>query len=187
MKKLIILLIVVIISFIFSVNFCYAGTPYIIDNKIKWGYSISKKDRIINTIIVHSSYDALGSNPYSVAGVVREYKMYGVAPHYLISQKGNIYRLVKDKYIAFHAGRGKYFNTDKIINMNINSIGIELIHLKTESPNEIQYDSLINLVDYLKSKYEIKYILGHNQTSITGKTDPWNFDWDKFDKKLNEI
>ena len=179
---------IVIMVFIFlNTDFCYAKTPYITNNIVKWGYSAPKKARVIDTIIIHSSYDALGSNPYSVAGVVKEYKMYGVSPHYLISRKGNIYRLVKDKYIAFQAGRGKYPGTDKVINMNNSSIGIELIHLKTENPNEVQYDSLVNLINYLKSKYKIKYILGHSQTSITGKTDPWNFDWDKLDLLLNNF
>ncbi len=181
MKKYLIFILLAIAVFC-SFGFCYAKTPYITDNIVKWGYSVPKKARLIDTIIIHSSYDALGSNPYSVAGVVKEYKMYGVSPHYLISRKGNIYRLIKDKYIAFQAGRGKYPGTDKVINMNNSSIGIELIYLKTESPNEVQYDSLANLINYLKLKYRIKYILGHNQTSITGKTDPWNFDWDKLDE-----
>lgn len=175
MKKIIF---AIIIFFIFlNTGFCYAKTPYITDNIVKWGYLVPKKARVIDTIIIHSSYDALGKNPYSVAGVIKEYKIYGVSPHYLVSRKGNVYRLVKDKYIAFHAGG----------NMNGSSIGIELINLKTEAPNETQYDSLVELVNYLKSKYQIKSILGHNQISVTGKTDPWNFDWDKFNQKLNEI
>jgi N-acetyl-anhydromuramyl-L-alanine amidase AmpD len=158
---------------LFGAGFCYAKAPYVTDNIVKWGYSVPKKARTIDTIIIHSSYDALGKNPYSVAGVIKEYKIYAVAPHYLISRKGNIYRLVKDKYIAFHAGG----------NMNGSSIGIELINLKTEAPNEIQYKSLAELVNYLKSKYEIKSILGHNQVSTTGKTDPWNFDWEKLNEE----
>lgn len=187
MKRRHIILIIAVVLLVFNIGFCYAKAPYIIDDKIKWGYSVPKKARTIDTIIIHSSYDALGSNPYSVTGVVKEYKMYGVAPHYLISQKGNIYRLIKDKYIAFHAGKGKYSDTDKVINMNNFSIGIELIHKKTEEPSKAEYNALVLLVNYLKLRYEIKYILGHNQTSITGKTDPWNFDWDKFNQKLNEV
>ena len=43
--------------------------------------------------------------------------------HFLINQKGGIYRLVKDEHISWHAGKscwGKYKNLNK------NSIGIEL-------------------------------------------------------------
>lgn len=186
MKKYLIFIPLAIAAF-GGFSFSYAKTPYITDNIVKWGYSAPKKARVIDTVIIHSSYDVLGSNPYSVAGVVKEYKMYGVSPHYLISRKGNIYRLVKDKYIAFQAGRGKYPDTNKVINMNNSSIGIELIYKNTEEPNDVQYGSLANLINYLKSKYKIKYILGHSQTSITGKTDPWNFDWNKFNQKLDEV
>jgi len=158
--------------------------PKIIDRLVNWGYKIPPTPRLIDTIIIHSSYDALGVNPYSVEGVIYEYKIYGVSPHYLIDRKGTIFRLVKDEYIAYHAGKGKM--PDGRININSFSIGIELINTEKDEPTENQYLSLIELVKFLKSKYKIKYILGHNEISPEQKTDPWNFDWQKFNRMLKD-
>jgi N-acetyl-anhydromuramyl-L-alanine amidase AmpD len=154
----------------------------IVDKFISWGYKMPPSNRSIDTIIIHSSYDALGTNPYSVEGVIYEYKIYGVTPHYLIDRNGTIFRLVKEENIAYHAGKSKM--PDGRENVNNFSIGIELIYKKDEQPNEIQYISLCNLVKYLKSKYKIKYLLGHNHIAPDRKTDPWNFDWQKFNEML---
>jgi hypothetical protein len=157
-------------------------SPKIVDALVNWGYEIPSAPRSIDTIIIHSSYDALGTDPYSVAGVINEYKMYGVSPHYLIDRNGTIFRLVKEENIAYHAGGGKM--PDGRTNINSFSIGIELINTQTVGPNEAQYASLVQLVKFLKSKYQIKYILGHHDIAPDRKTDPWNFDWQKFDAML---
>ena len=69
---------------------------------------------------------------------------------------------------------------DGRISVNGFSLGIELVNLKTNTPTEEQYQSLADLVKFLKGKYEIKHILGHDQIAPERKTDPWNFDWEKF-------
>jgi len=158
--------------------------PKIVDRLVNWGYEIPSAPRSIDTIIIHSSYDALGTDPYSVEGVIYEYKIYSVSPHYLIDRNGTIFRLVKDEYIAYHAGGGEM--PDGRTNINSFSIGIELINTKTIGPNEAQYSSLVELVKFLKSKYQIKYILGHNEISPERKTDPWNFNWQKFNEMLKD-
>jgi N-acetyl-anhydromuramyl-L-alanine amidase AmpD len=66
-------------------------------------------------------------------------------------------------------------------------MGIELIYKKTDSPNKAQYSSLVKLVKFLKSKYKIKNILGHNEISSDRKTDPGNFNWQKFNEMLREL
>ncbi len=159
------------------------NTLNIVDKFVSWGYEMPQINRSIDTIIIHSSYDALGVNPYSVDGVIYEYKIYGVSPHYLIDRNGTIFKLVKDENIAYHAGGGKM--PDGRTGINNFSIGVELINTKTICPNEAQYSSLVGLVKSLKSKYGIKNILGHSEISIERKTDPWNFDWKKFNEKLN--
>jgi len=159
-----------------------SNTLNIIDRYVNWGYEVPKSNRSIDTIIIHSSYDALGTDPYSVDGVIEEYKMYDVSPHYLIDRKGNIFRLVKEENIAYHAGGGKM--PDGRTNINDFSIGIELLYHENETPNEIQYQKLVNLVKNLKSKYKIDYILGHKDIAPSRKTDPWNFDWQKFNEML---
>jgi N-acetyl-anhydromuramyl-L-alanine amidase AmpD len=144
-----------------------------------WGFT-KLAERTIDTIIIHSSYDALSGNPYSLEGLIREYKQYGVAPHYLIDRKGTIYRLAEDKNIAFHAGTSQV--PDGRISVNDFSLGIEVMNTKTDKPTQEQYASLQKLIDFLKERYKIKYILGHNQIAPGRKDDPWNFDWEKIKK-----
>ena len=48
-----------------------------------------------------------------------------VSCHYLINRNGKIFRLVKDRNIAWHAGKSCWF---KYRNLNKNSIGIELVN-----------------------------------------------------------
>ncbi len=38
----------------------------IIDKYISWGYEKPEKARLIDTIIIHSSYNAFGADPYSI-------------------------------------------------------------------------------------------------------------------------
>jgi len=154
----------------------------IVDKIISWGHYTPSNPRFIDTIIIHSSYNALGNDIYSVKGVLYEFKLYNVSSHYLITRDGVIYRLVVDRNIAYHAGRSKM--PDGRTNINDFSIGIELLYYKNETPNEIQYQKLANLVKNLKLKYKINYILGHKDIRPFHKTDPWNFDWQKFNQLL---
>jgi hypothetical protein len=154
------------------------GDLKISQNLVSWGYA-KKSSRNIDTIIIHSSYDALGDDPYNVRGLIDEYRQYGVAPHYLIDREGRIYQLVEDKNVAYHAGQSKV--PDGRSNVNDFSLGIELMNTKKEKYTTEQYGALNEILDYLKGKYKIKYVLGHNQISPGRKDDPWNFDWSKVD------
>ncbi|OGI16320.1 MAG: hypothetical protein A2Z52_02125 [Candidatus Moranbacteria bacterium RBG_19FT_COMBO_42_6] len=135
--------------------------------------------RSINAIIIHSSYDALGNDPFDVDGLVKEYESYGVSAHYLVDRGGTIYRLVEDKNIAYHAGVSSL--PDGRTNVNELSIGIELMNTKDGNFTEKQYEALNELISHIKGKYKIKYVLGHNQIASGRKDDPWNFDWKKID------
>lgn len=148
----------------------------IIPNLVSWGYA-SASGRKIDTLIIHSSYDALGNDPYDLDGLLKEYKLYGVAPHYLIDRKGKIYQLVADKNIAYHAGVSQM--PDGRTNINDFSIGIELMNTEDDKYTEDQYEALAELIDYLKNEHTIKYILGHSQIAPGRKTDPWNFDYSR--------
>jgi N-acetyl-anhydromuramyl-L-alanine amidase AmpD len=143
---------------------------------VNWGFAESAQ-RTVDTIIIHSSYDALSGNPYSLEGLIKEYQQYGVTPHYLIDRKGIIYRLVEDKNTAFHAGASQ--TPDGRTNVNAFSLGIEIMNTQTDSPTKEQYAALKKLIDFLRESYKIKYVLGHNQIAEGRKDDPWNFDWGK--------
>ena len=135
------------------------------------------QNRKIDTIIIHSSYDALGDDPYSVSGVIAEYKSYGVSPHYLIDRKGGVYRLVEDNNIAYHAGESKM--SDGRTGVNAFSIGVEMLTTKKDKLTDAQYSALKLLISELKGKYEITSVLGHDQIAPGRKDDPWNFEWSR--------
>jgi len=152
-------------------------TLAIVDRFMASGFAVSAKPRVIDTIVLHSSYDFVGKNPYSVSGVIKEYEDYGVSAHYLIDREGTIYRLVEDKNIAYHAGVSRM--SDERNNVNDFSIGIEMINILDGQYTEVQYTAVNELIAYLKKQYPIKFIVGHKDIAPDRKTDPWNLDWKK--------
>jgi N-acetyl-anhydromuramyl-L-alanine amidase AmpD len=148
-----------------------------INNKIvSWGHQ-KASGRKVDTIIIHSSYNALDDDKYDLDKILDIYKSYGVAPHYIVTREGKIYQLVEDKNIAYHAGESKV--PDGRTGVNDFSIGIEIINNKTEGPSQAQYENLKKLVAKIKGDYNIKYVLGHSDIAPGRKDDPWKFDWKK--------
>ena len=107
-----------------------------------------------------------------------------VSCHYLINRRGEITQMVKDKFIAWHAGKSKWKN---FTNLNENSLGIELVNrghrygYKNFSKNQI--DSLLKLCKKLRKKHKIKVenFLGHSDIAPLRKADPGEkFPWKKF-------
>lgn len=146
---------------------------------VSWGYA-SAKSRKIDTIILHSSYNALSSDPYDFSELLREYKSYGVAPHYVIDRDGKIHQLVAENNIAYHAGTSKM--PDGRTNVNNFSIGIEVVNKESDKINSAQYSAINSLISQIKKRYDINYVLGHSDIAPGRKTDPWNLDWDKIKK-----
>ena len=109
-----------------------------------------------------------------------------VSCHYLINREGRISQMVKDKKIAWHAGKSKW---REYKNLNNNSIGIELVNkghqIEYQSFTKKQINSLILLCKKLKKKYAIKKenFLGHSDIAPTRKMDPGEkFPWKKLSK-----
>lgn len=148
-------------------------------NLISWGFE-GASSRKIDTIVIHSSYDALGGDVYDVEGILKEYKQYGVSAHYLIDREGIVWQLVAEKNIAYHAGQSKV--PDGRTSVNNFSIGIELANTEKDNYTDAQYTSLNRLIGDLKKKYSIKYVLGHSEIAPGRKTDPWNIEWGKVQK-----
>jgi len=146
------------------------------NNLVSFGFE-KTSGRMIDTVVIHSSYDALGDDPYDVSGLIKEYQQYGVAPHYLIDRKGIIYLLVEEKNIAYHAGVSGV--PDGRSGVNAFSIGIELMNTKTDNYTDVQYENLKKLLADIGKRYKIKYTLGHKDVSPGRKDDPWNFDSNK--------
>ena len=110
-----------------------------------------------------------------------------VSCHYLINRKGKIIQLVREKNAAWHAGKSKW---KKFVNLNNNSIGIELVNkghkYGYQKFTNIQIRNLIKLCKNLKKKYAIKTenFLGHSDIAPLRKIDPGEkFPW----KKLSHL
>lgn len=143
----------------------------------------SASGRKIDTIVLHSSYSPNG-DPYSVSAVRGIWQSYGVAPHYMVARDGAVYQLVADKDIAYHAGEGTMPTSpagkkDGRNNVNNFSIGVEILNTKDDEYTKAQYQAVKDLIAYLKGKYSIKSVVGHDDIAPGRKTDPWNFNWDK--------
>ncbi len=153
-------------------------------SKVNYGHR-KTTGREIDIIVIHSSYYVAENDSFSLEGVMQQYKQYGVSPHYIIDREGVVYRTVTDNNVAFHAGQSRLPGTSRT-NLNTNSIGIEIINTLTTPPTEAQYKSLVSLVKSLKSTYPIQYVVRHSDISPGRKTDPWAFDWEKFNQLLNK-
>ena len=109
-----------------------------------------------------------------------------VSSHFLINQKGKVFRLVDDNRIAWHAGKSCW---GKFKNLNKNSIGIELVNKGHEfgytNFKKKQISSLIKLCKILIRKYKIKKknVVGHSDIAPQRKIDPGEkFPWKKITK-----
>lgn len=100
-----------------------------------------------------------------------------VSAHYLIKNNGEIYSLVEDKHIAWHAGLSYWQGREKL---NQNSIGIELDNDGWTDFSKQQMNSCINLCKHLQHLYNINQsqIIGHSDVALDRKIDPGIFfDW----------
>jgi len=147
------------------------------DRLMATGFTRGGKARAIDTIVLHSSYNSLGGDPYSVEKMVSIYESYGVSAHYLIDRNGMVYRLVRDQDVAYHAGVSTMPDGRKSVNDF--SLGIEMMNTEEGNFTRDQYEAVQTLVETLKKKYPIKSIVGHGEIAPGRKTDPWNFDWKK--------
>ena len=145
----------------------------------------SKKTRLkkdIKFVIIH--YTGMQSEIESFKRLMDP--QYKVSSHYLINRKGEIIQMVKEKNIAWHAGKSRW---KKFKNLNNYSIGIELVNkghqFGYQNFSRKQISSLIKLCTKLKKKYLIKKenFLGHSDIAPLRKADPGEkFPWKKLSK-----
>ena len=110
-----------------------------------------------------------------------------VSCHYLISRQGKIFQIVDDNRVAWHAGKSKW---GKFVNLNKNSIGIELVNkghkFGYQKFSTKQINALIKLCAKLKKKYKIsnRFVLGHSDIAPLRKSDPGEkFPWVTLNRK----
>ncbi len=86
--------------------------------------NFTRKKRSINSIkIIVIHYTGMQSERESIMRLCNPRSK--VSSHFVINQNGKIYRLVEDRYIAWHAGKSCWGRYRKL---NKSSIGIELVN-----------------------------------------------------------
>ncbi len=173
---------------IITIQCCYSSiiagdSINVINKKVNFGYA-ENNNRIVNAVVVHSTFNNSGGNLYDIDLVIKQFSKYSVSAHYVIGRDGTIYQLVDEKDNSYHAGKSSL--PDGTTNVNSCSIGIELMTSYTESPTEKQIQALLKLIAGIKKRHAIKYVLRHSDIAPVRKTDPWNMNWDAFTKQLND-
>jgi len=114
-----------------------------------------------------------------------------VSAHIFIRRDGTLLQFVPFDCCAWHAGRSRYKGLE---NCNDFSIGIELEGGRADGYMAIQYERIAVLCALLMRKFPtIEAILGHrdiggkNKDGSLRKDDPWNFQWNRFYRKLDEL
>jgi N-acetylmuramoyl-L-alanine amidase len=100
-----------------------------------------------------------------------------VSAHYVICKDGTVHHMLNDYLRAWQAGLSKWGNNTDI---NSSSIGIELDNNGFEDFAGPQINSLLVLLDTLKTKYKIpqENFVGHGDIAPGRKVDPnWRFPW----------
>lgn len=146
---------------------------------VSWGFKKSST-RDIDTVILHSSYNSLGGEKFDVDAIVAIYKKYEVSAHYIVGRDGDVTQLVKEADIAYHAGVSSL--PDGRTDVNGASIGIEIVGDESSGFTDSQYEAVNGLIDEIKGRHGIKYVLGHSDIAPGRKTDPWAIDWKKVKK-----
>ena len=154
--------------------------------KVNKSLNFSKKARTLRNIrylIIH--YSGMQSGRVSMNRLKNPKSK--VSCHYFIERNGNIFKMVEDNKIAWHAGKSKWKD---LKNLNKHSIGIEIQNkghfINYQSFTKKQIFSLIKLIKLLMKKYRInkKNILGHSDIAPLRKLDPGEkFPWNFFSKK----
>lgn len=123
-----------------------------------------------NFVILHHT------SQNSVAQTVRTFQLdhTQVSAHYIVGKEGEIIQMLNDYDRAWHAGRSKW---GAVTDLNSVSIGIELDNNGREPFPEVQIGSLLQLLDTLKTKYQIPQVnfLAHGDVAPGRKNDPNSF------------
>lgn len=116
---------------VFMCCFCIPAFPLendsidrVIDlrDSIYYGYVESDTLHTVDIIVIHSDYCV--TDTFSFEGCLKQFEQYNVCSHYMIDRDANIYYLVGENDIAWHAGKSNLPETDKKM-LNKSSIGIE--------------------------------------------------------------
>jgi N-acetylmuramoyl-L-alanine amidase len=143
-------------------------------------------------IILHyiSAINTAPSRMFDPDEIVKIFIELKVSAHYLVLRNGDIWQLVRDDRIAWHAGKSQYLD---FMNLNSTFLGIEFIGGYDFDFTDEQYIEGANLVASLMQKYQIPTVMVKGHEDVSGpkvrtdyKTDPGpRFDWLRFGGRLH--
>jgi N-acetylmuramoyl-L-alanine amidase len=200
------------IPFIIAGMFCplllFGQAVNIQDKLMSTGFQEGRAGGVgVDTVVLHFSSNVKADNqkPHNVDAVIKLYADANSSAHYLIARDGKVYRLVKEKNTAHHAGNGAWANRTNTLNRY--SSGIELLGIGTfEEMTKIvnfsksdydkiqkgdlgftaaQYTSLKALIADVRRRYpaiknDRQHVIGHDEYAPGRKYDPGSlFDWSK--------
>lgn len=142
-------------------------------NKKNWAGTTNFGIRKPDFVIIH--HTAENSCPQTLGTFTTPVSQ--VSAHYVICKDGTVHHMLNDYLRAWQAGVSSWGNNKDI---NSCSIGIELDNNGYELFPEAQINSLLTLLDTLKTKYHIPAanFIGHADIAPTRKKDPnVNFPW----------
>ena len=164
---------------LFSLSLAEAPKMTLSIDKSRKSPNFSKgRKAALDTLVIH---DTEGDNIEKTLKWF-ESKDSSVSAHYIIGKDGQVFQMVEDEDTAWHCGKSCLPSSSKEVGNTVNhrSIGIELVNIgdgKHEFPQK-QMDALVLLVNDLKTRHEIKHIVGHKEIAPGRKNDPAdNFDW----------
>jgi len=146
---------------------------YFPEENANWIGTVNFDLRRPNFVIIH--HTAQNSCPETLHAFTIQKSQ--VSAHYVICKDGTVYHMLNDYLRAWQAGLSKWGNNSDI---NSSSIGIELDNNGFESFTDPQINSLLILLDTLKTKYKIpqENFIGHGDIAPARKVDPnWRFPW----------
>ncbi|MBV8492109.1 MAG: N-acetylmuramoyl-L-alanine amidase [Alphaproteobacteria bacterium] len=154
----------------------------------------SRGGTTIDEIVLHGT-ESLGTQEQSANSLATQTE----SVHYFIGRdQGLAYIIVAEEYQAFHAGNPKHHAN--VEDHNPRSIGIEMYQkdislFKGDASKldftEWQYDTVAQLCYHICHRRDIPRanIVGHGEINPVdrARNEPRNFDWNKFNIKLDNI
>lgn len=144
--------------------------------------NFDERDQPISMIVLH--YTGMEDGPSAIARLCDPEAK--VSCHYLVTEEGEVLRMVDEEKRAWHAGRSYWRGHT---GLNACSVGIEIVNPGhefgyREFPEE-QIDALVPLVAGIKERYGITRgnVVGHSDIAPTRKQDPGElFPWNRLAK-----
>ncbi len=151
---------------------------------------------------LHLTEANIGAHRYDPSLCIATLECLRLSSHYLVARDGDVFQLVGENDVAFHAGRSVMPN-DGRVDVNGFSIGIELVSSHPDDDQEVasgripaytekQYESLDRLLCLIRSRHAIHSLVGHDEiagdlavdrglrTAATKKKDPGPFfEWSR--------